>query len=132
MRNFFNQDQKTNRQNNSYQCSDPKDDPIAVHTQDWLKANLMNHQLKGMWPPSSPDYKPLDYFMWSEVEKEVHKQPHNNLASLKDKISEVMTTIDREIAILPCQRFWPQIEAVVEASGDLIKKCVCKVHINFS
>jgi hypothetical protein len=33
--------------------------------------------------------------------------------------------VDREVVILPCQRFWPQIEAVVEASGDLIKKmCV--------
>ncbi len=74
-----------------------------------------------MWPPSSPEYKPLDYFMWSEVEREVNKQPHNTLTSLKAKISKVMTKIEREIVILPCQRFWPQIEAVVEASGDIIK-----------
>jgi hypothetical protein len=33
-----------------------------------------------------------------------------------------MTNIDREIVILPYQRFWSQIEAVVEASGDLIKQ----------
>jgi hypothetical protein len=39
--NFLNQDQKTNSQNKRYQCSDPKDVPIVVHTQDWLKANLM-------------------------------------------------------------------------------------------
>jgi hypothetical protein len=32
-----------------------------------------------------------------------------------------MTNIDREIVILTCQRFWFQIEAVVEGSGDLIK-----------
>ena len=38
MRNFFHQDQKTNSQNNRYHCSDPKDVPIVVHTQDWLKA----------------------------------------------------------------------------------------------
>jgi hypothetical protein len=67
-------------------------------------------------------YKPLEYFKWSEVEREVNKQPHNKLASLKAKISEVMTNIDKEVVILPCQRFWPQIEAVVEASGNLIKK----------
>jgi hypothetical protein len=90
-----------------------------MHTQDWLKASLMNHWL---WPPSSQDYKPLDYFMWSEVGREVNKQPHNTLASLKAKVSEVMTNIDREIVILPCQRFWSKIEAVVEASGDLIKQ----------
>jgi hypothetical protein len=63
--------------------------------------------------------------MWSEVEREVNKQPHNTLASLKAKISEVMTNIEREIAIIPCQMFWSQIEDVVEASGDLIKQmCV--------
>ncbi len=33
---FFNQDQKTNSQNNRYHCSDPKD--VVVHTKDWLNA----------------------------------------------------------------------------------------------
>ena len=51
-----------------------------------------------------------------------NKQPHNTQASLKAKISEVMTNIDREVVILTCQRFWPQIEAIVEASGDLSKQ----------
>ncbi len=60
--------------------------------------------------------------MWSKFDREVKKQPNNTMASLKAKISEVMTNIDREIVILPCQRFWSQIEATVEASGDLIKQ----------
>ena len=60
--------------------------------------------------------------MWSEFEREVNKQPHNTLNSLKAKISEVMTNIDREVVILTCQRFWSQIEAIVEASGDLINQ----------
>jgi hypothetical protein len=38
VRNLFNQDQKTNSQNSRYHCSDPKDVPIVVQTQDWLKA----------------------------------------------------------------------------------------------
>ncbi len=66
-------------------------------------------------------FYPLDYFMCRcEVEREANKQPHNTLASLKAKISEVMTNIDREMVILSCQWFWSQIEAIVEASGDLI------------
>ncbi len=60
--------------------------------------------------------------MWCEFEREVNKQPHNTQASLKAKISEVMTNIEREIVILTCQRFWYQIEAIVEASGDLTKQ----------
>ena len=60
--------------------------------------------------------------MWCEFEREVNKQPHNTQASLKAKISEIMTNIEREIVILTCQRFWSQIEAIVEASGDLTKQ----------
>jgi hypothetical protein len=59
--------------------------------------------------------------MWRVVDREVNKHPHNTLACLKAKIADVMTNIDREIAILLCQRFWSQIEAVVEATGVFIK-----------
>jgi hypothetical protein len=93
-----------------------------MHTPRLAEGQPDESLVEGSGPPSSPDYKPLDYFMWSEVEREVNKQPHNKLASLKAKISEVMTNIDREVVILPCQRFWPQTGAAVEASGDLIKK----------
>ncbi len=58
--------------------------------------------------------------MCSEVEREVSKHPHNTLTSLRAKISEIMTEIDREAVILLCQRFWSQIEAIVEARGDYI------------
>ncbi len=60
--------------------------------------------------------------MWCEFEREVHNQPDNTQASLKAKISEIITNIEREIVILTCQRFWSQIEAFVEASGDLTKQ----------
>jgi hypothetical protein len=59
--------------------------------------------------------------MWSEVEREVNKHPHNTLASLRSKISEVMADMDREVIILPYKKFWSRIEAVVDASGDFIK-----------
>jgi hypothetical protein len=42
--------------------------------------------------------------MWSEVEREVNKQPHNILASHRDKISEVMAYKDREVVIRACKR----------------------------
>ena len=81
----------------------------------------MNQQLKGMWPPSSPEHKLLDYFMWCEFEREVNKQPHNTLASRRAKISEVMANMDREFVIQYYKKFWSRIEAVVDASGDFIK-----------
>jgi hypothetical protein len=43
------------------------------------------------------------------------------LASLKAKIVDVRTDIYREVIICTCQKFWPRIEAVVEASGNFKK-----------
>jgi hypothetical protein len=60
--------------------------------------------------------------MWSEVEREVNKQPHNTLTSLRAKISEIMTEMEREVVIHPYKTFLSRIEAIVEASGDFIEQ----------
>jgi hypothetical protein len=39
--------------------------------------------------------------MWWEFEREVNKQPHNTLASLRAKILEVMANMDRGSSFLP-------------------------------
>jgi hypothetical protein len=44
---FFYQDQKTNSQNSRYHCSDHKDVPIVVHSQDWLKAKSDEPPVEG-------------------------------------------------------------------------------------
>jgi len=59
--------------------------------------------------------------MWSEVEREVNKQPHITLASLNAKILAVMAKVDREVVIPACKRVQPQIEAVDEANEEFIK-----------
>jgi hypothetical protein len=53
----------------------------AKITQNWLKADMENHWLQEIWPPSLPDCKPLELSMWSVFESEVSRQPHNTLAS---------------------------------------------------
>jgi hypothetical protein len=60
--------------------------------------------------------------MWSEVEREINKQPHSTLTSLRAKISEVMAAMDREVVIYTCQTFLSRIEVIVEARGDFTKQ----------
>jgi hypothetical protein len=60
--------------------------------------------------------------MWSDVEREVTKLPHNTLTSLRAKISAVMTEMDREVIIHPYKTFLPQIDDIVEARGDFIEQ----------
>jgi hypothetical protein len=88
----------------------------------------MNHWLEEMWPPSSTDCNPLDYFMWCIVDREVNTCPHKTLASLKVMTSDVMTDLDREVIIHACQNFQSWIEAVMEATGVFIKK-MCTGYI---
>jgi hypothetical protein len=65
--------------------------------------------------------------MWCEVEREVNKQPHNTLASLKAMIPDVMTNLDREVVIHVCKKFRSWIEADMEATGNSIKK-MCNLY----
>jgi hypothetical protein len=81
----------------------------------------MDHWLKEMWPPSSTDCNPLDYFMWFIVEREVNKCPHITLASLKAMTSDVLTDLEREVIIHARKKFRSWIEAVMEATGVFIK-----------
>jgi hypothetical protein len=43
--------------------------------------------------------------MWSVAERKVNEQPHNTLASLRAKISEVMAAMDKEVVTCPCKKF---------------------------
>ncbi len=81
----------------------------------------MDLWLKEIWPPSSTDCNPLDYFMWRIFEREVNKCPHITLSSLKVMTSDLMTDLDREVIIHAGKKFQPWIEAVMEATGVLIK-----------
>jgi len=76
---------------------------------------------KEIWPPSSPDCNPLDYYVWGVCELHVNKAPHNTVESLVAKIKEVMGNLDRDTVEKACRRFRSRIEAVVAANGDFIE-----------
>jgi hypothetical protein len=90
-------------------------------TQNWLKKNLPEMWEKEVWPPSSPDCNPNDYFVWGVTELRVNKKPHNKTEDLIQKIKEVMGSLYRDTVAKACKRFRSRIEAVVAADGDFIE-----------
>ena len=46
-----------------------------------------------LWPLSSPDLNPLDYYMWGIVKREVNKHPHNTISSLMEATVRAMKDI---------------------------------------
>ena len=68
---------------------------IAHTTQAWLYQQLLCHWLPDLWPPSSPDLNPLDYYVWGILEKKVNYCPYNTKQELKDAIVGAMDHMDR-------------------------------------
>lgn len=54
-----------------------------------MAENFHDHVAPNLWPPNSPDYNPLDYYLWGVVEKEVNKHPHNTKSSLMEAMEDI-------------------------------------------
>lgn len=93
----------------------------ANTTQDWLLTHLPEFWPKEIWPPNSPDCNPLDYYVWGVCERDVNKHPHNNVDSLKAKITEVMQGMGRQEIVKACKRFRARVEAVIDNDGDFFE-----------
>jgi inhibitor of nuclear factor kappa-B kinase subunit alpha len=93
----------------------------ASTTQEWLAENFHDHVTPNIWPPSSPDLNPLDYYVWGVVERETNKHAHNTKDSLKAAIGDIMANINKDHLINACSRFRSRIEAVIEVEGGFIE-----------
>ena len=51
----------------------------ARTTQTWLLNNVPHHCSLDLWPPSSPDCNPLDYYFWGVIEVKTNKHAHNTV-----------------------------------------------------
>jgi hypothetical protein len=63
--------------------------------QEWLKENLLEVWEMEVWPPSSPNYSLLDYFVWGVSGLLVNAKPHNKIEGLIQKMKAVMGSLDR-------------------------------------
>ena len=100
-------------------------DGAPAHTarknQKFCKRHFEDFWDKSMWPPSSPDLNPLDYFWWSILESRVNATPHPNLDSLKAKISEEWMVYPEATTISACKTFCTRVETVIAAEGSWIE-----------
>lgn len=93
----------------------------AKLTQEWMVKNFYDHITPDIWPPSSPDLNPLDYYVWGVLEKEVNEHYHSTIDSLKATIVRVMSSMDQQHLIKACRRFRSRVEAVIQADGGFIE-----------
>ena len=89
-------------------------------TQTWLDSNLPDFWGKEVWPPSSPDCNPLDYYVWSACKRTINRSPHNTVESLKTAIGNRFAALTRTEITRACSFFRKRIESVIEPKGDFI------------
>ncbi|QQP58278.1 Uncharacterized protein FKW44_003540 [Caligus rogercresseyi] len=99
-----------------------KDLGYSSETQAWLLENLPYHWSLDLWPPSSPDCNPLDYFFWGMVENKTKKHAHNTLDFLRAAIVEEFANMKKDVVAKACSHFRHRLETVVAADGGYIEK----------
>ena len=64
--------------------------------QEWCRSHFPRFWSKEMWPPSSPDLNPIDFSVWSILEKNACSMPHKNVESLKKSLIREWANILQE------------------------------------
>ncbi|QQP51528.1 Uncharacterized protein FKW44_012930, partial [Caligus rogercresseyi] len=95
---------------------DEKTITTAVHEDLRIKLTIVFWS-KEMWPPSSPNCYPFDFYVWGVLERESNKPAHNSIVSLKASILEAVASMNREHLVNACTRFQSKLEVVIETDG---------------
>lgn len=75
-------------------------DGALAHTshlvQNWFFDNVDMFWFKEFWPLDSLDFNPLDYYVWSIIEKVTNKFRHPNIVSFQAAIEIAFAGLDRQ------------------------------------
>ncbi|KAF2366663.1 hypothetical protein FHG87_002582 [Trinorchestia longiramus] len=99
-------------------------DGTPAHTaktvQELLRSN-MNFWPKDFSPPQSPDLNPLDYSVWTHIERKACEVRHNSV-ELKSSVNRSWATMRKDYIRKVCQGFRPCLSRVIAAEGGQIEK----------
>ncbi len=103
-------------------------DGAPSHTSDTVQ-NYITSKLgskgflpKTMWPPSSPNLNPLDFFVWTHVEERACSSHYPNIEALKAAVNREWSSMSMEDVTNACKAFRGRVEACIEAKGFLFEK----------
>ncbi len=85
-----------------------------------IKENLMEVWGEEVWPPSSPDCNPFDYFIFGVSELRVNAKSHNKFKDLIQKMKELLGSLARDTLAKACTSFRSRTEAVFTADGSFL------------
>ena len=72
---------------------------------------------KQMWTPSSPDINPMDFAIWSILERDVSTRYHPNSDLLTAVIQSAWTKLDEKVVRRFCASVKARLRLIIKAKG---------------
>ena len=117
------------RQNNRWLLSKTKTVPVMMSTKFPTAAVMVMGVIsnegdflgKEVWPPSSPDCNPLDYYVWGACERTITRSPNNTLDTLKTAMAAVFAGMPFKEMTRAFSHYLSRILHVIPAEGGFIE-----------
>ena len=77
---------------------------------------------KTMWPPCSSDLNPMDFSVWSWLEKEACNVPHKSVGSRKDSLKRAWEKIPQSTLRAICDSVPKRIKLLLKNKGSHFEK----------
>ena len=101
-------------------------DGATAHTakmvQAWCKDNFKSFWSNELWPPSFPDLNPMDFGIWSILERKACAVSHSNVEKLKKKLKESWAKIESETIRGTCDQVIYRLCRVILKRADILNK----------
>ena len=69
-----------------------------------------------------PHLNPLDYYVWSEVERKANAHYHSSVDVMKAKVEEEWANIPADTLRSVCLKFRARLELCIAAEGGIFEK----------
>ena len=92
----------------------------AKMVQAWYKDNFKSFWSKELWPPS-PDFNPMDFGIWSILERKACAVSHTNVEKLKKKLNDSWAKIESETIRSTCDQVISRLRRVIIEKSGYIK-----------
>lgn len=89
----------------------------ASSTQTWLETHVPEFIRASEWPSASPDLNPLDYKLWSELERMACNKRHSNIESLKRSLTRAVANFPMDMVRTAIDEWPTRLKACVKARG---------------
>ena len=97
----------------------------AKHVLSWLHEtfgkNFISFKTEQIWPPHSPDFNPLDFFLWGYLKDKVYTPKPATLQDLKNAIRGEIEKITPEMCKSVVDNFKKRLDVIIAQKGRHIE-----------